>query len=125
MGREGKIFTGGHGACDFNITYYKQRKRKRDKAKNDESCQLQPPPQLWKLATQKTLLRHSPHCPGVLKLKARQLIAHPGFRNQVRSFRSLLGSSSHVLLVFRTFLALWVFDIVAGSVRWESQLSGP
>jgi hypothetical protein len=80
MGREGKTFTGGHGSCEFNITYYKQRKR--NKVKNDT---LPVQPQLWKLATRKTLLRHSSTCPGVLKLKARQLIAHSGFRNQVCS----------------------------------------
>ena len=80
MGREGKTFTGGHGSCEFNITYYKQRKR--NKVKNDT---LPVQPQLWKLATRKTLLRHSATCPGVLKLKARQLIAHSGFRNQVCS----------------------------------------
>jgi hypothetical protein len=55
MGREGKTFT-GHGACEFNITNYKQRKRKRNKVKND-THPVQP--QLWKLATGKTLLRHS------------------------------------------------------------------
>ena len=80
MDREGKTFTGGHGSCEFNITYYKQRKR--NKVKNDT---LPVQPQLWKLATRNTLLRHSATCPGVLKLKARQLITHSGFRNQVCS----------------------------------------
>ncbi len=86
MGHEGKSFTstGGHGSCEFNITYYKQRKR--NKVKNDA---LPVQPQLWKLATRKTLLRHSATCPGVLKLKVRQLIAHSGFRNQVCSLTCL------------------------------------
>jgi hypothetical protein len=93
MGREGKTFTGGHGACEFNITYYKQRKRTKV---NNDTHPVQP--QLWKLATRKTLLRHSTACPGVLKLKARQLMAHSGFRNQVCSFSCLpsLLTSFHI-----------------------------
>ena len=78
-GRTVKPFKGGHGACQFLVTFYKQRFRTKLKNKDDDAIH----PQLWKLATNKTLLRHCPHCPGVLKLKARQLIAHPGFRNQV------------------------------------------
>jgi hypothetical protein len=39
----------------------------------------------WKLFPGKTLLQHqhSTNCPGVEKIKARQLTANPGFRNQV------------------------------------------
>ncbi len=69
-------FKGGHGACQFLVTFYKQRFRTKLKNKDDDAVH----PQLWKLATNKTLLRHCPHRPGVLKLKARQLIAHLGFR---------------------------------------------
>ena len=28
-GREGKKFTGGHGACHFKLTYYKQRSKRK------------------------------------------------------------------------------------------------
>ncbi len=68
----------------FHLTYYKQRKGK--KVKNDT---LPVQPQLWKLATRKALLRRSPACPKVLKLKTLQLIPHPGFRNHVCLFPCL------------------------------------
>jgi hypothetical protein len=83
-GRMVKPFKGGHGACQFMVTFYKQRFRTKLK-KDDDAVH----PQLWKLATNKTILRHCPHCLGVLKLKARQLIAHPGFRNQVSLFHTI------------------------------------
>ncbi len=56
------------------------------KSVDNDDCAVQP--KLWKLAKKQTLLQHSPHCPGVLKFKTRQLIAHSGFRNrnQVRLF---------------------------------------
>jgi hypothetical protein len=87
VGREGKKFTGGHGACQFKVTYYKQRSKK---SVDNDDCAVQP--KLWKLAKKQTLLQHSPHCPGVLKLKTRQLIAHSGFRNQVVYFTAPLSS---------------------------------
>ncbi len=88
-GRKVKPFKGGHRACQFLVTFYKQRfrtvtfykQRFRTKLKNKDDDAVHP--QLWKLATNKTLLRHCSHCPGFLKLKARQLIAH---RNQVSLF---------------------------------------
>jgi hypothetical protein len=80
VGREGKKFAGGHGACNFKLTYYYKQRSK--KTVVNDVCAVQP--KLWKLATKKmTLLQHSPHYPGVLKLKARQLLAHSGFRNQL------------------------------------------
>ncbi len=57
MDREGKTFIGGHGACEFNITYYKQRKR--NKVKNDTHPVK---PQLWKLATGKTRPLEAQYC---------------------------------------------------------------
>ena len=112
MGREGKKFTGGHGACQFKLTYYKQRSKK---SVDNDVCAVQP--KLWKLAKKQTLLQHSPHCPGVLKLKTRQLIAHSGFRNQVRLFYGYL------CLVFSLPLHLMFFFSSTGCVRRESQLS--
>ena len=99
-GREGKKFTGGHGACHFKLTYYKQRSKK--KVDNDDGPVE---PKLWKLAKKQTLLQHSPHCPGALKLKARQLLAHAGFRNQV-GFYTLFLCTTHIplqLLVVMSF----------------------
>ena len=79
MGLAGiKKFTGGHGACAFRMCYYKNRKKKCNEGDEDGAQ-----PQLWKLGRKSTFLSHSADCPVVLKVKSRQLISHPGFRNQV------------------------------------------
>ncbi len=111
VGREGKKFTGGHGACQFKLTYYKQRRKK---SVDNDDCAVQP--KLWKLAKKQTLLQHSPHCPGVLKFKTRQLIAHSGFRNQVRLFYCFL-------FILTIAIHLMFFSSSTGCVRRESQLS--
>jgi hypothetical protein len=112
MGREGKKFTGGHGACQFKLTYYKQRRKK--KVDNDD-CAVQP--RLWKLAKNQTLLQHSPHCPGVLKLKVRQLVAHPGFRNQVSLFSCFLFLASSFYYVYCVFPIIYRL-FLTGKPAW-------
>ena len=77
----GHPFTGGHGTCQFLATFTKKRKSKA-KLKGssaDESFTSS----TWNLVPGKTFLQHSSNCPGVGKIKARQLTANPGFRNQV------------------------------------------
>ncbi len=77
----GHPFTGGHGTCQFLATFTKNanRRKKFKGSSTDESFTSS----TWQLLPGKTLLQHSSNCPGVGKIKARQLTANPGFRNQV------------------------------------------
>ena len=75
-------FTGGHGACQFMATFTKKRKSLAQ-SKLASTDDYEATSNTWKLVPKKTLLQHSIKCPGVGKIKARQLIANPGFRNQV------------------------------------------
>jgi hypothetical protein len=69
-------FTGGHGACHF-------KKKSMAQSKLSSTDDYESTSNTWKLVPKRTLLQHSINCPGVGKIKARQLIADPGFRNQV------------------------------------------
>ncbi len=97
----GHPFTGGgHGACKFLATFTKKRKSKAKLkgSSTDESFTSS----TWNLVPGKTLLQHSTNCPGVRKIKARQLTANPGFRNQVvaNGKASLVELTRYILLQF-------------------------
>ena len=74
-------FTGGHGACHFMASFTKKR---RSKAKGmTKDIEGDDANNTWKLVPARTLLQHSAHCSAVGKIKSRQLMRNPGFRNAV------------------------------------------
>jgi hypothetical protein len=93
-------FTGSHGACHFMATFTKKRKSMAQ-SKLSSTDDYESTSNTWKLVPKRTLLQHSLNCPGVVKIKARQLIANPGFRNQVvaNGRASLSELTRYVLLL--------------------------
>jgi hypothetical protein len=73
-------FKDGHGACQFMASFTKKRKSKSKATKDMDSHSGAT---TWSLVPARTMLQHSSHCLVVGKIKARQLVANPGFRNQV------------------------------------------